>query len=106
MGNCRSKFDRNGYAPSIIQDDTTRCYLCGRRDRKLDRHEPMQGAYREKSKADGLWVLLCHVPCHEGQAHGNREVRERLCRDAQAAAMKHYGWTVDDWRRRYGKNWL
>ena len=102
-----SELDRNGYAPSIIQDDTTCCYLCGRRDGKLDRHEPMQGnAYRAKSKSDGLWVALCHVPCHEGQAHGNREIRERLCQDAQTAAMQHYGWTVDDWRQRYGKNWL
>jgi len=90
-----------------MQEDMTCCYLCGRRDRKLDRHEPLQGvAYRSKSKADGLWVLLCHVPCHEGQAHGNREIRERLCREAQTAAMRVYGWTVDDWRQRYGKNWL
>ena len=100
--------DKSGYAPSIIQDATDCCFLCGRRDRKLDRHEPLQGPYRARSKADGLWVLLCHTPCHEGPngAHGSREIREYLCREAQTAAMDKYGWSVDEWRTRYGKNWL
>jgi hypothetical protein len=55
------RLDRNGYAPSILQTEE-RCFLCGRTDRKLDRHEPFGGPYRAKSKADGLWVLLCHYP--------------------------------------------
>lgn len=98
--------DKNGYNESILQDDLTCCFLCGRSDRKLDRHEPLQGAFREKSKADGLWVLLCHVPCHEGKAHGDRKTREYLCRYAQSVAMEHYGWTTEEWIARYGKNWV
>lgn len=100
------RLDPNGYAPSILQEDTEHCFLCGRCDRKLDRHEPMQAAYREKSKADGLWVALCHVPCHEGYAHGDRETREYLCAYTQQEAMYHYGWSVKEWIARYGKNWL
>ena len=103
-GSCRSE-----YAPSLLQEDISCCYLCGRTDRKLDRHEIFFGtAYRDKSKQDGLWVCLCHVPCHEGKdgAQYNREIRERLCREAQEKAMEVYGWTLDEWRQRYGKNWL
>lgn len=98
--------DSAGYSTSILQSDTTYCFLCGRRDRKLDRHEPFQGAYRDKSKADGLWVALCHTPCHEGRAHGERTIREYLCRYTQEVAMEHYGWTTEEWIARYGKNWL
>lgn len=48
------KTNRNGYAMSIMQEDLTFCYHCGRRNRKLDRHEPFGGAYRDKSKRLGL----------------------------------------------------
>lgn len=98
-----------GYSKSILQEDMSHCFLCGRCDRKLDRHEVFFGsAYRQKSKADGLWVLLCHEDCHEGKngAQYNREVRNKLSAYAQKKAMEYYGWDMDDWRKRYGKNWL
>ena len=103
--NCR--FVRNGYAPSILQDDLTHCFLCGRRDRKLDRHEIFNSDYRTKSKHDGLWVMLCNQPCHEGKdgAQYNREIRERLSAEAQEKAMEVYGWTTEQFIARYGKNW-
>lgn len=100
--------DRNGYAPSIIQPDTSFCFLCGRRDRKLDRHEPFGGALRQKSKRLGMWVVLCHHPCHEGStgAHGIFEVNRELRAEAQRRAMEAYGWTMEDWLREFGKNYL
>ena len=101
--------DRNGYAPSILQDDMEHCFLCGRCDRKLDRHEIFPGtAYREKSKRYGLWVLLCNQPCHEGKdgAQYNRGIRERLSAYAQRLAMEEYGWTVEEFRAEFGKNWI
>lgn len=100
--------DRNGYSPSIIQEDTSSCYLCGRRDRKLDRHEPFGGPYRQKSKRFGMWVVLCHHPCHEGRegAHGNPAVNRDLRAAAQRAAMHTYGWTTADFIREFGKNYL
>lgn len=102
-----SRLDRNGYAPSILQDDLTNCFLCGRRDRKLDRHEVFFGSYRCRSKADGLWVMLCHEECHEGKngAQYNREIRNELSAFAQTTAMEVYGWDIDEWRKRYGKDW-
>ena len=104
----KSEFGRNGYAPSIMQLDTSYCYLCGRTDRKLDRHELFFGPYRTKSKNDGLWVMLCHFPCHEGKdgAQYNREIRNRLSAEGQRMAMAVYGWTTEAFIARYGKNWL
>ena len=49
--------DRNGYAPSIVQD-IDGCWFCKTQQGKLDRHEIYHGAYRKKSKALGLWALL------------------------------------------------
>lgn len=97
----------NGYNPSILQQDEC-CYLCGRCDRKLDRHEVFGGAYRQKSKEYGLWVLLCHEDCHEGRhgVHGDPANAKPLKRRAQAAAMCEYGWSIDDFRAVFGKNYL
>ena len=101
------KLDRNGYAPSILQDGDY-CFLCGRMDRKLDRHEVFGGAYRDKSKMDGLWMLLCHEPCHEGPhgVHGDRPTRDYIRAYAQGKAMELYGWSTRDFIMRYGKNYL
>lgn len=96
------------YAPSILQEDLEMCFLCGRRDRKLDRHEVFFGPYRRKAKEDGLWLMLCHYPCHEGP-HGaqyDKIQRRSFSALAQQAAMARYGWTMEQWIARYGKNWL
>lgn len=99
----------SGYANSILQDDLSYCFKCGKTTGKIDRHEVFQGvAYRKKSKEHGLWVMLCHESCHEGKdgVHGNRAFREELSAYAQKRAQETYGWTVDEWRERFGKNWI
>lgn len=98
--------DRNGYAPSIMQDDLTVCFLCGASGRKLDRHEPFGGANRQKSKAHGMWCMLCHEPCHLSIVHREAEENNRLKVKAQRLAMEKYGWTKDDFIRKYGKNYV
>ena len=58
--------DRNGYAPSILQDDNSYCLIClgnGYND-PLNRHEVFGGPFREKSKRLGLWCCLCHSRHH------------------------------------------
>ena len=105
--------DKNGYAPSIMQDTVFEpyCYLCvanGALD-KLDRHEIFGGPYREKSKRLGLWVLLCHNDCHifgPLAAHNNASTALRLKQEAQRRAMEAYGWSVEDFIREFGKNYL
>lgn len=99
--------DRNGYNPSLLQDDLDKCFLCGRRDRKLDRHELWGGAYRKKSKETGMWVMLCHEDCHQGRngVHQNPQRAFELRQLGQMALMRN-GWTVEDVRREFGRNYL
>ena len=96
--------DRNGYAPSIASQEE-RCYFCGCSNNKLDRHEIFHGPYRTKSKALGLWVLLCHDEHME--LHNSRPDRDKfLKRRGQEIAMCHYHWSVGEFRKRFGKNYL
>ena len=102
-----AKLDRNGYAESVIQEDNTRCFLCGRRDQKLDRHEVFSGPLRTKCKNLGIWVCLCQ-DCHQGNhgVHKNVMKAAALKRIAQSRALKHYGWSMEDWHREFGKSFL
>lgn len=105
--------DKNGYAPSIMQDTVFDpvCYLCGANGAldKLDRHEIFGGPYREKSKRLGLWVLLCHHECHifgPMAAHNNASTALRLKQEAQRRAMEAHGWSTEDFIQEFGKNYL
>ena len=101
--------NRNGYAASIMVANTNECALCHRTaGAKLDRHEPWGGPNRQKSKALGLWVPLCHLGCHEGpgSVHANPALNRIFRRKAQKAAMDAFGWTVDDFIRAFGKSEL
>ena len=42
--------NHNSYIDSIMTASEGVCALCGRRDRKLDRHEPWGGPNRRKSR--------------------------------------------------------
>ena len=96
--------DRSGYAPSIIQYDHSSCYICGSCD-GLQRHEPFNGANREKSKYYGIWVTLCRC-CHDMCHIHPREYGQSMKREAQSRAMKYYGWDREEWRNRFGKSYI
>lgn len=98
--------DANGYNPSILQKDLSYCYLCGRSCEKLDRHEVFYGANRSKSKELGLWVMLCHGSCHLNGVHKFPKHYEYMKQKAQRVAMKHYGWSKEDFIRIIGRNYL
>ena len=97
--------DRNGYAPSVVQYDLTKCAICGTSGIRLQRHEPFNGANRQKSKRLGLWVVLCPF-CHDLCHKYPKEYGSTMRREAQSRAMRHYEWTYNDWVKRFGKNWL
>ena len=97
---------------SIIQPNPYVCYLCGAQATEC--HHIFGGAMRKKSEARGLKVHLCH-DCHNeppkpgvhvGGVHFNKAKMEYLHRVGQRAAMKHYNWTVDEFRREFYKNYL
>lgn len=87
------------------------CYICGRNGAKdhLDCHHIFGGAYRNKSEQYGLTVYLCHDRCHENGEHAvhrDAAVMRELRQYGQRKAMEENGWTVRDFIREFGKNYL
>lgn len=99
------------YMDSIVQHGKY-CFLCGKNGVQdpLDEHHIFFGAGKRKtSEKYGLKVWLCHSACHTTgpyAVHNNRETREYLEKAGQLAAMRYYHWTVDDFRKVFGKNYL
>lgn len=96
---------------SIIQNEKHRCYICGgyANGDPLDKHHVFNGAMRGKSERYGLTVYLHHNKCHifgENSVHNNAKINRKLQADVQKKAMEFYGWTVEDFRRLFGKNYL
>lgn len=95
---------------SILQEDKTKCFLCGGNAfEPLDKHHVFGGAYRSKSEKYGLTVYLHHSKCHifgAGAVHQNAEVNKLLKKYAQTVAMDKYKWSEDDFRREFGKSYL
>ena len=96
---------------SILQDDTTHCFLCGMNSNlePLDLHHVFNKSEKKKSEKYGLLVYLHHSKCHifgKNSVHQNNELNNKLKAIAQRKAMERYGWTVDEFRAIFGKNYL
>ena len=84
------------------------CWCCGRNG-SADPLDIFGGAYRKKSEKLGLVVQLCHHDCHifgEDAVHRNHDVMLELKMWGQRKAMRENGWTIDDFRREFGHNYL
>ena len=87
------------------------CFLCGRNGSAdpLDKHHIFGGPYRKKSEKYGLTVYLCHHDCHifgKEAVHNNAANMLYVKQYGQRKAMKEQGWTVDEFRKEFGKNYL
>ena len=87
------------------------CWLCGKNGAldPLDRHHIFGGANKKKSERDGLVVDLCHNECHifgPKAAHNNAETMRKLHEYGQKKAMDENNWTIDDFIREFGRNYL
>lgn len=96
---------------SIMQTDKTHCFLCGMNAfiEPLDLHHIFNGADKKKSEKYGLMVYLHHNKCHifgENSVHGNAKVERELKAFAQEKAMEYYGWTVEDFMKIFGRNYI
>lgn len=89
---------------SIIQNvEDNSCYLCGQW--ATDTHHCIHGtANRKLADKDGLTVRLCKR-CHT-LLHDKGNFDRELQKIAQKRWQEHYGKTEDDFRLRYGKNYL
>lgn len=95
---------------SIIQEDKTQCFLCGRNAQAdywgLDEHHVYGGSNRKLSEQYGLKVYLCHHSCHLFGVHKNAELSRQLKAKVQQIAMNYYKWSIEDFRCIFGKNYL
>lgn len=84
-----------------------RCLVCGKVG-QTERHHIFGGAMRKKSEKYGLVVDLCHY-CHNEPPYGVHHCKElmvELHKWGQKKAMQENGWSVDDFRREFYKNYL
>ena len=75
----------------------------------LDCHHVWGAAHRAKSEKYGLKVFIHHSKCHifgENSVHKSAEVDRTLKRIVQKKAMRHYGWTTEDFIKLFGKNYI
>lgn len=93
---------------SIITNDMCHCYVCGT-TRNIEKHHVIFGtANRKKSDQDGLVVPLCHYH-HTGSnkaVHLNRGLDLKLKQIAERKWLEYYDATVDEWIKRFGKNYI
>lgn len=93
---------------SIIKESKS-CFFCGD-ERACEKHHIVFGtANRKLAEEDGLWVWLC-PDCHRGTygVHGyaghDRDLA--LKRAAEYAWIRKNDSSVEEWIKRYGKNYL
>lgn len=89
---------------TIFDQDQRRCFICGKYT-ATDTHHVFQGSNRAASDRYGLTVRLCRK-CH-AYIHENpqSETAVKLKDHAQREAMERYGWSLDEWRERFGKDY-
>ena len=90
---------------SIVQEDLSRCYVCGC-SQGLEIHHVMSGmANRPLSTKYKLLVALC-AEHHRGKTGVHQDYSLNLCikHDAQLAFEKKHGHTL--WMKTFQKNYL
>lgn len=93
-------------AKSIIQTEKV-CFITGT-TRDLDLHHCIHGPNRKKADKDGLTVYLNHDVhmCLHAHQKPFGDLDAKLKKRAQKAYMEHYGATVEDFIREYGRSYL
>lgn len=83
------------------------CYVCGIETGLQAHHVFFGSANRKLSDQDGLIVWLC-LDHHTGRCgvHNNRDLDLAIKVNGEKAWMEHFDGTEDDFRRRFGKNYL
>ena len=81
------------------------CELCRRYD-NLDTHHIFEGSLRKKSERykEYCTIRVCRT-CHN-KIHARPREYIYLKQKAQQSLMDGLGWTIEDWHREFGKNYL
>lgn len=91
---------------SIMQKDK-RCLVCGM-PLNIHTHEVYFGKNRQKSIEDGCCVYLCgkhHNQSKQG-VHFDHNLDMEIKKEMQVCYMMIYNKTIDDFIKRYGRNYL
>lgn len=91
---------------SIIQSEK-KCYLT-ETESGLHEHHIFGGANRKLSEQYGLKIYL-RADLHnmsDGGVHFDKRLDRKLKRLGQKKAMEYYGWSVEDFIRIFGRNYL
>lgn len=91
---------------SLIQDEK-KCYVCNT-TYNIQIHEVYFGKNRKKSIEDGCCVYLCgkhHNQSNEG-VHFNHKLDNGLKKQMELYWLEYYNKTIEDFIKRYGKNYL
>ena len=91
---------------SIIQKEA-RCYVCGT-SQNIHIHEVFFGKNRQISIEDRCCVYLCgrhHNQSNDG-VHFNHDLDLQLKRTMEDKWLEYYDKTIEDFIRRYGRNFL
>ena len=76
----------------------------------LEEHHCYEGyGRRELSEQYGLKVYICGDKCHrngKNSVHKNAKVDRALKKVVQKRAMQYYGWSVEEFIKRIGKNYI
>lgn len=92
---------------SIIQSEKE-CYISGSKVNLHEHHVFYGSGLRKKSEKYGLKVYLradLHNLSDKG-VHFNKELDLKIKKEVQIIAMKHYNWTIEDFIRIFGKNYI
>ena len=92
---------------SIVQTEKY-CYFCGAVN-WLEEHHVFNGnPNRALSEKYGLKVYLCkwHHNVPPNGVHHNASMNRWLKASVQRKAMECYGWSVDTFRSKFGKNYI
>lgn len=90
------------YPQSILQEDLTKCCICGKR---AEVHHVMNGSLRDKSTKYGLVIGLC--PEHHRGTHGvhnDPKLAQYFKAKAQEAFEERYD--HDLWFKEFHKNYI
>ena len=110
MKNLKKEAESQKVSKSIIQPigSSKMCYVC-QTSYNLHKHHIFYGtANRKKAEQDGCWCWLCsrhHNMSNDG-VHFNKQLDLELKTKAQLAWMQVYNKTINDFIKRYGKNYL
>lgn len=89
-------------------NDIRRCYVCGT-TYNLHLHHIFEGmANRKQSEKWGCTVYLCgthHNLSNEG-VHFNKELDTLLKQECERWCLKTYEWTIEDFIKEFGRNYL